>query len=81
MELLSPEDLESRINRKLDECELTRGLCISVWKSKVVFEDGNNWMSFIEPRPEYRDRYRPSPEAQKMIQKLMGDMRLQYNLR
>ena len=80
MELLTPDELEACINQKLDDCELTRGLCIQVWKTSVVFEDGNNWMSYIEPRPECRETYRPSPEAKKMIQKLLGDMRLQYNL-
>jgi len=81
MEHLTPAELENLINRKLDECDLTRGLRISVWKTAVVFEDGNNWMSYIEPRPECRESYQPNPEAKKMIQKLLGDMRLQYNLR
>lgn len=80
MEMLEPAQLEEVINAKLEACELTRGLQISVWKTSVVFEDGNNWMSYIEPRPESRDHYQPSLEAKKMIQQLLGDMRLKYNL-
>lgn len=80
MEILEPGQLEQLINDKLDACDLTRGLRISVWKTSVVFEEGNNWMSYIEPRPESRDHYQPTPEAKKMIQKLLGDMRLKYNL-
>jgi hypothetical protein len=80
MEILEPEQLEQVINAKLDACDLTRGLRITVWKTTVVFEDGNNWMSYIEPRPESRDAYRPTLEAKKMIQQLLGDMRLKYNL-
>lgn len=81
MKSLEPRQLEQLINTALDDCALTRGLMIRVHKTSVVFEDGNNWMSYIEPRPEYRESYQPSPEAQKMLQKLLGDMRLKYNLR
>jgi len=81
MELITATELEHLINQKFHDCELTRGLQISVWKTNVVFEDGNNWMSYIEPRPECRDSYQPTPEAKKMIQKLLGDMRLKYNLK
>lgn len=81
MEILEPAQLEEVINAKLEACDLTRGLRISVWKTTVVFEDGNNWMSYIEPLPEHRDHYQPTAAAQKMLQKLLGDMRLQYNLR
>ena len=80
MELISAEKLAQLINAEFDKVELTRGLCIAIHKTSVVFEDGNNWSSYIEPRPEYRTSYSPSPEAKKMIQKLMGDMRLKYNL-
>jgi hypothetical protein len=81
MEQLEPQQLEAIINAALDHCELTRGLVIRVTKTTVVFDDGNNWMSYIEPRPECRQSYQPSPEAKKMLQKLLGDMRLKYNLR
>jgi hypothetical protein len=80
MELLTPEKLENLINAELDKFDITRGLCINVQKARVVFDDGNNWMSYIEPKPEWQDRYEPSLEAKKMIQKLLGDMRLKYNL-
>jgi len=80
MELVKPEELENRINAELDRFAITRGLYVSVHKASVVFEDGNNWMSYIEPKPEWQDQYQPSPEAKKMIQKLLGDMRLKYNL-
>jgi hypothetical protein len=80
MECISPQQLEARINQALEACDLTRGLRVSVWKTEVVFEEGNNWMSYIEPRPDCRQTYRPTPEAKKMIQKLLGDMRLKYNL-
>jgi len=81
MELIAVTELEHIINQKFYDCGLTRGLQISVWKTNVVFEDGNNWMSYIEPGPESRDVYRPTPEAKKMIQKLLGDMRLKYNVK
>lgn len=74
------EKLETLINAELDKVELTHGLRISVQKTNVVFEDGNNWMSYIEPKPEWTGKYKPSPEAKKMIMKLLGDMRLKYNL-
>jgi len=80
MELISAKQLEQLINAELDKVELTRGLFITVQKTNVVFEDGNNWMSYIEPKKEYKESYTPSPEAKKMILKLMGDMRLKYNL-
>lgn len=80
MELISAKKLEQLINAEFDKVELTRGLCIVVHKTSVVFEDGNNWTSYIEPKPECRSSYAPSPEAKKMILKLMGDMRLKYNL-
>lgn len=80
MELISVKKLEQLINAEFDKVELTRGLSIVIEKTSVVFEDGNNWMSYIEPRPECRQSYHPSPEAKKMIQKLLGDMRLKYNL-
>ena len=80
MELVSAARLEQLINAELDKVDLTQGLCISIQKTSVVFDDGNNWMSYIEPRPEWKDKYQPSPEAKKMIQKLLGDMRLKYNL-
>ena len=80
MELISAKRLEQLINAEFDKVELTRGLCIEVQKTGVVFEDGNNWTSYIQPKPECRNNYTPSPEAKKMILKLMGDMRLKYNL-
>jgi hypothetical protein len=80
MEVISIKKLEQLINMEFDKVELTRGLTIVIRKTSVVFEDGNNWTSYIEPRPECRASYTPSPEAKKMIQKLMGDMRLKYNV-
>jgi len=80
MELVSIEKLETLINAELDKVELTHGLRITIQKTGVVFEDGNNWMSYIEPKPEWKAKYQPSPEAKKMIMKLLGDMRLKYNL-
>lgn len=80
MKNISIEQLESLINDEFEKFEITRGLKITVYKTSVVFDDGNNWMSYIEPRPEWQERYEPSPEAKKMIQKLLGDMRLKYNL-
>jgi hypothetical protein len=80
MELVSIAKLETLINAELDKVALTHGLRITVEKTSVVFEDGNNWMSYIEPKPDCMGSYQPSPEAKKMIQKLMGDMRLKYNL-
>jgi hypothetical protein len=80
MELISAEKLEEAINAELDKFDITHGLHIVVRKARVVFDDGNNWMSYIEPKPEWKDRYQPSVEAKKMIQKLLGDMRLKYNL-
>lgn len=80
MELVSPEQLENMINAELDRVSLTHGLHITVQKTTVVFEDGNNWMSYIEPKPEWKDKYQPTPEAKKHLQKLLGDMRLKYNL-
>jgi hypothetical protein len=80
MELMTVSELEKIINQKLYDCELTRGLKINIWKSPVVFEDGNNWASYIEPYPEHRESYQPTAEAKKMIQKLLGDMRLKYNV-
>ena len=81
MELVELVILESLIDQALDDCDLTHGLCVSVHKSKVVFEEGNNWASYIEPKEGCRDSYQPSPEAKKMILKLLGDMRLKYNLK
>jgi len=80
MEFVSIEKLETLINAELDKVDLTHGLSINIEKTNVVFEDGNNWMSYIEPKPEWKDKYKPSPEAKKMIMKLLGDMRLKYNL-
>lgn len=80
MKLIRVPELENLINAELDKVDLTRGLSVTVQKTSVVFEDGNNWMSYIEPKPECKESYQPSPEAKKMIQKLMGDMRLKYNL-
>jgi len=80
MKQISTTELENLINTELDKVELTRGLFITVQKTTVVFEDGNNWMSYIEPKPDCKESYQPSPEAKKMILKLMGDMRLKYNL-
>jgi len=81
MELISPEDLERLINAEFERFSITRGLKISVYRSAVVFEEGNNWSSFVEPLPECRATFQPTPEAKKMIQKLLGDMRLKYNLK
>lgn len=80
MENISIEKLEALINEEFEKFGITRGLKITVYKTSVVFDDGNNWMSYIEPRAEWQDRYEPTPEAKKMIQKLLGDMRLKYNL-
>ena len=80
MELISATKLEQLINAELDKVELTHGLIITIEKTSVVFEDGNNWTSYIEPSPQAKTTYQPSPEAKKMILKLMGDMRLKYNL-
>ncbi len=81
MELINPHELEEKINAEFERFDFTRGLKITIHKTSIVFEDGNNWMSYIEPKPECRSTYQPSPEAKKMIQKLLGDMRLKYNLK
>lgn len=80
METISASELEALINQEFEKFEITRGLRIAIYKTSIVFDDGNNWMSYIEPKPEWRDRYAPSPEAKKMIEKLLGDMRLKYNI-
>lgn len=80
MKTISIGKLEALINDEFEKYDITRGLKISVYKTSVVFDDGNNWMSYIEPKPEWVGRYEPSPEAKKMIQKLLGDMRLKYNV-
>lgn len=80
MEYISQSQLEEKINAEFDRFDFTRGLKITVYKTSVVFKDGNNWMSYIEPKTEYREQFQPTLEAKKMIQKLLGDMRLKYNL-
>lgn len=79
--LVTSDELERIINAELDRVSLTRGLQITVQKTSVVFEDGNNWMSYIEPKPGCEASYQPTPEAKKHLQKLLGDMRLKYNLK
>jgi hypothetical protein len=78
---VEPAELEAIINSELENCHLTQGLQARVWKTSVVFEDGNNWMSVIEPSKEISESYKASPEIKKMLLKLMGDIRLKYNLK